>query len=189
MSVIFQLFCAEDLQQLTYAQLQELKTAVVNALEGGTPSQTLAQDSTSYHPRVPQPLTLQISLNTTPSEDTPPQVKEALNNRFHEVSHQLTSLRLKLPQQNFDFEALRSQRNNTASTEEDLILQWAISCEVNNFEFYKRLLDASKAAYEWFFREKGQRPKGPDSLYSPFNPLHPLYKLLYDLSKPELPPT
>jgi hypothetical protein len=186
MSVIFQLFCAEDLQQLTYLQLQELKTAVVNALEGDTPDNTLAQNYASYHLRAPQPLSLQISLNTTPSPDTPPQVREAFNKRFHEVSHQLTSPRLKLPQQHFNFQALLSQRNNTASAEEALILEWAISCEVNNFEFYKRLLRARKEAYEWFFKEKGQRPKGPDSPYSPFNPLHPLYNLFYGLSKPEL---
>jgi hypothetical protein len=186
MSVIFQLFCAEDLQQLTFLQLQELKTAVVNALEGDTPGNTPPQDHARYPLRVPQPLSLQISLNTTPDPDTPPQVREALNKRFHEVSHQLTSPHLKPSPQRFNFQALLSQRNNTVSAEEALILEWAISCEVNNFKFYKRLLDARKAAYEWFFKEQGQRPKGPDSPYSPFNPLHPLYSLFYGLSKPEL---
>ena len=114
------------------------------------------------------------------------QVREALNKRFHEVSRQFTSPHLKPSPQRFNFQALLSQRNNTVSAEEALILEWAISCEVNNFKFYKRLLDARKAAYEWFFKEQGQRPKGPDSPYSPFNPLHPLYSLFYGLSKPEL---
>jgi hypothetical protein len=190
MTVIFQLFCAEDLQKLTYPQLQVLRKTVMDALAEGHTGTTPSQTYGSQLPTGPRPLSLETSPDTTPPPGTPPQVMEALSNRFHEVSHQLTSPQLHPPQPNFDFQHLLGRRNGIASAAEDLILRWAISCEVNNFKFYNRLLHVRKKAYEWFFKEtQGQRPKGPDSLYSPFNPLHPLYNLFYGVSKPELPPT
>jgi hypothetical protein len=190
MTVIFQLFCAEDLQKLTHPQLEDLKKTVMDALAEDHTSTTPSQGYGSQNPRVPRPLVLETTQDTTPPPGTPPQLREALSHRFHEVSHQLMSPQLHAPQQNFNFQHLLDQRNGIASAEENLILQWAISCEVNNFKFYNRLLHVRKKAYEWFFKAtQGQRPKGPDSLYSPFNPLHPLYNLFYGVSKPELPPT
>jgi|SRR6266540_1866427 hypothetical protein len=184
MSVIFQLFCAEDLQKLEREELLDLKNKVMEALkdingkaiEGNPPA-----------------LSLKISDKTDLPDNAPQKVNEALNKRFHEVSHQIKSPPLKELEKPFRFGALRDERNSTyTQRKEDLILEWSISCEVNNFEFYYPLLEAKKAAYAFFAKamiDKGEttpegqplRPKGPDSPYSPFNPRHPLYRLFYDL--------
>jgi len=189
MSVIFQLFGAEDLQKLEYDELQELKRKITEAL---TPPGQAALGG-------PLALSLKLSPKTKPDPDTPPRVKEALNKRFHEVSHQLKTPPPNPSQQIFDFDALIDQRNAKATQgKEDLILEWAITCEVNNFEFYNSLLKAKKVADDFFkeaMERRGEkvperlRPKGPDSLYSPFNPRHPLYNIFYDLSKPASNPT
>lgn len=173
MSVIFQLFCAEDLQRLDYQELEDLRQTIIKAL-GNT-----------------QTLSLKLTKKPQPDADTPPRVQEELNKRFHEVSHQLKSPQLNRPQPNFNFNARLEQRNAKATQDkEDLILEWALTCEVNHYEFYNALLQAKKAAYDFFekaMQAKGEvvperlRPKGPDSPYSPFNPRHPLSKLFYDL--------
>ena len=111
-------------------------------------------------------------------------------------SHQLKSPQLKpshqpkQPQEIFPFDTLKDE-NKTLSREEEEILQWAITCEVNNFDFYYPLLLAKIAAYKYFkevttdpTHPEGLTPKGPDSPYSPFNPRHPLYNLFYNLTKP-----
>jgi hypothetical protein len=56
---------------------------------------------------------------------------------------------------------------------------------VNNYEFYNILARVRNEAYGFFLARTGQRPKGPDSLYSPFNPLHPLYRLFIDAQQVE----
>lgn len=177
MSVIFQLFCAEDLQQLDDKQLDMLRETVKDALKAKTSRRGCSQELQ---------LSLQLTPNTAPGPDMPQQVQEALDKRFHEVSDQLAALRRKAPRPVFNFAQLLSKPRQAEDPAEAKILKWAISCEINNFEFYKALLDARKAAYEWFFQQtQGKRPKGSDSPYSPFNPLHPLYSLLSDLDEPD----
>lgn len=185
MSVIFQLFCAEDLQKFDYKELEDLRQTVITAL------------------RSAEPLCLNLTEKPEPDPGTPPRVHEALNKRFDEVSHQLKSPQLNPSQRTFAFNAHIQQRNAKATQDkEDLILNWAITCEVNNFEFYSPLLQAKKAAYDFFEQKikakmaaRGEpvpdrvRPIGPDSPYSPFNPRHPLYGLFYDLSQPKPDPT
>ena len=110
--------------------------------------------------------------------DAPAGVIVALKQRFDEVSQQLKSPPVDASP--FNFDALtRRHFNGPDSNEkekETLILEWAISCEVNNFEFYDLLRRARDVAYQKFEEwTEGQRPKGPDSVYSPFNPFHPLY--------------
>ena len=178
MSVIFQLFCAEDLQKLTYDQLQELRSTVAQALRKHTTGQAHGEHRPS--------LCLGIVDKTTPPPDTPAPIHEALNKRFYEVSHQLKSPHLHSSRQLFDFQKLLHQRNSDLTQKkEDMILEWAISCEVNNYEFYNTLARVRNEAYSFFLNKTGQRPKGPDTLYSPFNPLHPLYNLFYGSSNPE----
>jgi hypothetical protein len=184
MSVIFQLFGAEDLQKLDYDELLELKRSITEALT--PPGQATRGE--------PLALSLPLSPKTQPDSDPPSRVKEALNKRFHEVSHQLKTPPPNPLQPTFDFAALIAQRNAKATQDkENMLLEWAITCEVNNFEFYNSLLKAKKKADEFFaaaMKKRGEtvperlRPKGPDSLYSPFNPRHPLYNIFYDLSKP-----
>jgi len=184
MSVIFQLFCAEDLQKLEEKELNDLLKEVRDALKDIN-GQAITGN--------PKALSLKVSRKTDLSPNAPQKVNEALNKRFHEVSHQLKSPPLKELEKSFRFGELRAERNSTdTQRKEDMILEWSISCEVNNFEFYYPLLEAKKAAYAFFAKamiDKGEmtpegqplRPKGPDSPYSPFNPRHPLYRLFYDL--------
>ena len=52
----------------------------------------------------------------------------------------------------------------------ELILQWAMAYEVTNYNFYNAL-ESIKGQVQAHFRQlTGQRPEGPDSRYSPFNP-------------------
>jgi hypothetical protein len=122
-----------------------------------------------------------------PFKIIPPQVIEAIQRRFNEVSRQLES---PLPSDLSGSPRIdpsqpivgQARPRDLYGQQEQEILQWAISCEVNNFNFYYPLLLIKEKAYKLFSeRTNGQRPKGPDSRYSPFHPLHPLYDLLSDL--------
>jgi hypothetical protein len=183
MTVIFQLFCVEDLKKLTFDELTELRAVVADAL-GLTKSAT---------GQAPSPLCLGVTDKTQPDSEPPPEIIKALHKRFDEVAHQLKSPQPNPSGQNFNFRE-RNQQRNTPSSEENMILEWAISCEVNNFEFYNPLLKAKEAAYRFFeekvkahMRARGEispekiQPIGPDSLYSPFNRRHPLSYLFYNL--------
>lgn len=200
MSIIFQLFNAEDLQKLSYDELQDLRKIIIKAL---APNPDKPPDNL-------EPLKLNLTPKTRIDENSPPELRpppkwvdEALLKRFYEVSHQLKTPPLNQPQQAFDFDELITERKDPKNqTKEELILNWAISCEVNHMEFYNSLLKAREAAYGFFeerikakeLQAKGVAPKevrikDPDSAYSPFNPRHPLQKLFYDLSKsPPTPP-
>jgi hypothetical protein len=183
MTVIFQLFCVEDLKKLTNDELTELRQVVANAL-GLTKSAT---------GQTPSPLCLGVTDKTEPNAGAPQEIIKALHKRFDEVAHQLKSPSPSPSGQNFNFRE-RNQQRNTPSSQENTILEWAISCEVNNYDFYIPLLRAKEAAYR-FFEEKVRahmqargetppdkiRPIGPDSLYSPFNRRHPLSYLFYNL--------
>jgi hypothetical protein len=131
-----------------------------------------------------RPLQLGVKDKTFLPPYAPQKIKKALDERFREVSQQLNSA---LSSEDFDFE---TRFNNTFSIQQDseeikqkrLISEWAISCEVNNFEFYYPLLYIKEKAYNKFYDlTNGKRPKGPDSIYSPLNPHHPLYYLFSDL--------
>ena len=195
MSVIFQLFRADDLKMLSMDQLDELKKQIRTALKAaqqalqpyagslGSPSQQKppSEDTSS------EPLCLKIVNKPDPSPNTPreirPALDRALDKRFDEVSQQLKSTPLRSAS---DFNArLRRVHLNQPDSEEQakekMILEWAMSCEVNNFEFYYPLWSAKTVAYDFFYRETGQRPKDPDSPYSPFNPGHPFYNFFYGL--------
>ena len=202
MSIIFQLFSAEDLQKLEEPELLELSRAIRAALN----------DPINRLPIKDGKLHLNLRPKVAPNEDSPaglnPQpkwVEEVLLKRFHEISHQLKTPPLDLSQQPFNFEKLFEERNDpkTQSTEK-LILNWAITCELNHLEFYFILLVA-KQAVDKFFEDKAHvsikrklltleqqkneatekvRFKDPDSVYSPFNPRHPGYKQYFDLFRP-----
>jgi len=170
MTVIFQLFCVEDLQRLSEAQLTILRDTITDALNLKTNPPGRTADGA---PALP----LEVIDHTELPASAPPEIRDALKKRFEEVSQQLKAPPRDLSP--FDFEALKRRHFNERNTEErnkeTEILQWAISCEVNNFKFYDQLLRAREKAYQKFYELTQQRPKGPDSPYSPFNPLHPLY--------------
>jgi hypothetical protein len=192
MSVIFQLFNAEDLQKLEGKDLETLRSIVIKALDQDdrealkrivTDALNEEQAQTAPLPDH-RPLELNLAPKCEPDKTPPPQINEALNKRFHDVSQQLKSLSL---QSSFDFDKLTHRHFNDQANDdeqrkkEETILLWAISCEVNNYEFYAKLRNARIATHDFFYRKTGQRPKGPDSPYSPFHPGHPLYSLLYGL--------
>lgn len=199
MSVIFQLFRADDLKMLSRNQLDELKEKINDALKeaqqafqsyAGSPEDPSQKKSPSEE-SLPEPLRLNISHKPDPSQNTPPQIRgaldRALDKRFHKVSQQLKSTQLRSVS-NFNARFSRVHLNQPDSEEqakEEMILGWAMSCEVNNFEFYYPLWYAKKKAYDFFYEKTGQEPKGPDSPYSPFNPDHPFSNFFYGLPEPE----
>jgi hypothetical protein len=191
MTVIFQLFCVEDLKRLGEDGRQELRTIIRKHLPA--PPAPPRGSTASRRPRETSKLTLEASRNTRLhfGEETPPQILKAIEKRYDEVSEQLKS---PLPEGPADASNLDPKRDllpqltnpppklgslNPAAEKE--IVEWAISCEVNNYNFYYPLLEIKEEAYAMFERRTNQRPKGPDSLYSPFNPLHPLYDLFSEL--------
>jgi len=195
MSVIFQLFRADDLKMLSMGKLNELKKMIGTALKEA--QQELQPDAkrpeSSYQPKSPsedppsEPLRLNIVDKPDPSPNIPAPIRgaleRALDKRFNEVSQQLKSVPL---QSASDFNARLSrihlnQPDSEEQAKEKMILQWAMSCEVNNFEFYYPLWHAKTVAYNFFYQETGQRPKDPDSPYSPFNPGHPFSNFFYGL--------
>jgi hypothetical protein len=205
MSIIFQLFSAEDLQKLDIEELKGLRDEIKKALEEAG---MVIDDK----------LHLNLKEKVKPDENSPfdqnspPEwVREALLKRFNEVSHQLKTPPISPSQQAFNFDALIAQRKSQETQDkEELILNWAISCELNHIEFYFPLLKAREAAYKYFednprikeklqIKEKPQakvvvvpkevRTKEPDSAYSPFNPRHPLYRQYDDISKSAPEPT
>ena len=123
--------------------------------------------------------------------------------RFYEVSHQLKTPPRDPSQPPFDFQTLINERKSAGTQEkEELILNWAISCELNHIEFYYALVVARKGVDNFYTKYPDAkrkllteaqrrakdptlekvRAKDPDSAYSPFNPRHPLYRQYYDAS-------
>jgi hypothetical protein len=197
MSIIFQLFSAEDLRKLNKDDLEHLRNEILEALQDAG---VLKADGKLH---------LNLREKVKPDAETPPGlnpqsswVEEALLKRFYEVSHQLKTPPRDSSQQPFNFQDLINNRNNTV--EEVTILNWAISCELNHLEFYYALLAARKGVDNFYERypdakaklltdEQRQetkditlekvRAKDPDSAYSPFNPRHPLYRQYDDASR------
>jgi hypothetical protein len=198
MSIIFQLFSAEDLQKLDKDELEALRNEI---------GEVLANAGLSKEGKLHLNLGPKLEPDGESPSDLHPQpkwVQEALLKRFYEVSHQLKTPPLDLSQQSFDFYNLIRQRNNAnTQTKEELILNWAISCELNHIEFYYALLKAREGVNKFYEKNpdakkklltKEQllaryvplqevRTKEPDSAYSPFNPRHPLYRQYYEISR------
>jgi hypothetical protein len=197
MSIIFQLFSAEDLQKLDVDELTALRNEIGEVLTNAG----LAKEG-----KVHLNLTPKVAPDAESPNDLRPQpkwVQEALLKRYYEVSHQLKTPPLDLSQQSFDFAGLIRQRNDSKNqAKEELILNWAISCELNHIEFYFTLLKAKEGVENFFAKyprakakllteEQRQainvaaekvRLKEPDSVYSPFNPRHPGYRQYSDVS-------
>jgi hypothetical protein len=196
MSIIFQLFSAEDLQKLDVDELTALRNEI---------GEVLTNTGLAKAGKVHLNLTPKVAPNAESPSDLrsqPKWVQEALLKRYYEVSHQLKTPPRDLSQQSFDFADLIRQRNDTKNqTKEELILNWAISCELNHIEFYFTLLKAKEGVENFFAKyptakakllteEQQQsinvaaekvRLKEPDSVYSPFNPRHPGYRQYSDV--------
>jgi hypothetical protein len=175
MTVIFQLFCVDDLRRLFDAGARQ---ALVDIIRQHIPDRQLILKAT----------------NNTSLEhpvETPDQIPAAILKRFDEVSEQLQSPLAKDPSDTPQFvlqqpllqQFIDARRKLAPLSEEDqnTILQWAISCEVNHYNFYHPLLKIKEQAYALFREKTGQLPKGPDSYYALFNPLNPHYDLFAEL--------
>jgi hypothetical protein len=192
MTVIFQLFCADDLKMLGDKGREELRDIILKVLDPDAAQMPTAQMPTS---RKPLELSTENNTRLKISKDTPRQAIEpvlsAIKKRFDEVSQEVESTLPSNPSSSRELRPsedllpqLRSMQQRTAipsAQAKQEILEWAISCEVNNFNFYYPLLLIKEKAYRKFFERTGQRPKGPNSLYSPFHPRHPLYESFSDL--------
>ena len=102
-----------------------------------------------------------------------------LKKRLNDVRQQLLDSRESAPYDQESFKKAIEQQSETdkrdkLNEKEELILQWAVSCERNFLEFYAPLRRARDVAHEYFLEKTGQRPEGPDSSYSPFSSDHPL---------------
>jgi hypothetical protein len=174
MSIIFQLFSADDLKVLQPDKFEELTGAILGELRK-SPSQVRQVLGVDRSPRLMIP------------QDTPQQLKDALRRRIHQVFQQLTSRpprnpsRALEPARAIDEQLFEPDELAMLDAQKRLILQWAIHCEVayleRSFEQYKALKDWKDRYHTEFSRiMNGQRPKGPDTNYSPFNPGSPLYR-------------
>ena len=256
MSIIFQLFSAEDLKKLDVEDLHHLREEVLRALGRSKPfiqnsdggkrdelNSTLLslrrintilnninlQDSETDIQNCPpnqvndrlaelkkrvteiqeslDDLTGRLYLNLTEKTafdagDTIKDEKRSkgmLRKRFNEVAHQLDA-----SSQDFNYQNLINGPVYPKETREELILRWAISCELNHIVFYERL-DKVKETADKFLgdmlvnKEQERNPskqfqepeitkirtlKPSDSIYSPYNPRHPLYRQ-YNVKAPE----
>jgi hypothetical protein len=217
MSVIFQLFCAEDLKQLTEEQVRDLRDRIGRAVQNShdpTLKASLVLSGLIQGEHMPQLLPRtsyqgsrpRRSVNIAPGDVTfiPQKIIEQLRKRLREVFQQLTS---ELP--SGQSSAPTAQPRTPAEvlyqllSQEDLeklerkagpqgydILAWALTCEIANFKTFEALQSIKKQAEEifmQFMKDQGkgeQRPKGPDTLYSPFYPLSPLYGFDYQPPNP-----
>jgi hypothetical protein len=215
MSIMFQLFSAEDLRKLTSEQYQELRDIVVRAVNYSRDTslkaaQTIAERLQTRHlprpqaPIVPAPQGI-TGRRRRPAPDTPAAqsaagsveiedqdidflpdtAKEVLQQRVKEVFQQLTGIQprgLAVPP------AGRTPRIEDLLDPTDLInlenrsggngrrvLESALTCELANLKTFEALKQVKQEADLAFIRlTGGQRPKGPDLLYSPFHQLSPL---------------
>jgi hypothetical protein len=174
MTVIFQLFCVDDLRRLFEAGARQ---ALIDIIQQHLPDRQLILKATN-------------DTKLEPPAEIPDQIPAAIQKRFDEVSEQLQSPLPKSPsdtplvlEQPLLQQLIAARRKLTPLSEEDqhTILQWAISCEVNHYNFYHPLLKIKEQAYALFKDKTGQLPKGPDSYYALFNPLNPLYDLFAEL--------
>jgi hypothetical protein len=219
MSIIFQLFCAEDLKQLTTEQVEELKEKIGQAVRStdDAPLKTslrLSQLIQNEHMqrllslgpylKATRPPSRAVNITQADVTSIPQKTIELLRKRLREVFQQLTS-ELPSGQSSSPTPQPRTPTDiiNQCLSQEDLatlerkagpqgyeILAWALTCEIANFKTIETLQSIKKQAEELFMqfmKEQGkgeQRPKGPDTLYSPFYPLSPLYGFDYLLSNP-----
>lgn len=198
MTVIFQLFCVEDLELLGDEGCNELHKFIKGAINdyrnkyarNGTEN-PFALSTADQHIS-PKPTGSEHRSVADSPKNVPLNMPEMLQNRLDRVSQQLDAIitrdppdtrSLKQPHDADLIDQLITQRNNRRLSKDGKkqIVRWALGCEINYFNFYHPLLFIKQKAYRWFEGKTDQRPKGPDSRYSPFHPEHPLYRDLENI--------
>jgi hypothetical protein len=168
MSIIFQLFSAEDLKSLDPTKLEALREVVRAHFNSrlDTTLNTKLNDSSRITPQViagiwERARNVYQQLKNAPLSPTPP-----------------SSLNLSQPL----FPQFFPLAGSNLTPYEREILEMAISCEITNFNYYDHLQTLKEFVYDKFDdltatpgqSGTGQRPRGPDTFYSPFNPESPL---------------
>jgi hypothetical protein len=182
MSIIFQLFSAENLKDLTRDELDSLKKTVNDAVDNCREPLLKASLESSRQ------LSARIEsyFNSKTPQDIP-EVLDTLKRRAQEVFRQLTSVPAQSPGAGFslsktptifnqllsqeDFDTLDKKLPYTGRT----ILEWAIICEMANLMSYDALQGIQEDAARIVRKPRGPRLKDPDSVYSLFNELSPSY--------------
>jgi hypothetical protein len=207
MSVIFHLFCAEDLKQLTLAQLEELRDIIRQEVENSQDPtlevslaiSRLIQDkymqklllSTSSMPAATYSPPRAVYISQENAIEISQRAIDTLRKRVYEVFYQLTSQLPSGPSSPLDSPKLTTDElldqllspadyeklAATAGPTGGVILAWALTYELANFKSYEALERVKQRAEEAFIRLTGLRPKGPDSPSSPF---YPLFRLTED---------
>ena len=203
MSVIFQLFHAEDLKQLTPAQLEELKQIIKQAVKDSQDTLLNASLAISnlIHRRHMQKLLPEYSYPTIGSPPSTVNISQwsttdfqqrALNKlteRVREVFHQLTGAwptgpsgqprSPTLPPEEL-LNQLLSQADldtlaATAGPTGHKILAWALTCELANFKTYEAFERVKERAEETFIRLMKEQGKGEQRPKGPDTPYSPFY--------------
>jgi hypothetical protein len=184
MSIIFQLFNAEDLKKLTSNDLEQLKNIVRDRVVNGPFPDAVLKASLGNSDN------LESELQASPPPDYGRQVINTLRRRASDIFRQLMERDPSNQPDSFVdaasiFDQLLSQKdfsdlNNQLPVTGRKILLWAIVCELANLKSYIAMEDIQRQARteisppKVYQGEEEQRLKDPDSAYSPFNPLSPV---------------
>jgi hypothetical protein len=179
MSIIFQLFRADYLNQLDPNALNTLKQTAKQAFDRAQFVDTTRNTTLRASPLIEQRVIDQVLAN----------IQERARAVFQQLQPQPPPpnvppgpLNLALPL----FPQLFSPGDLSRLSPHQLdILEMAISCEVTNFNGYVHLLTVKEQVDQTMMPllPKGLRPPNPDTIYSPLNPANPLYAL-YNPSSP-----
>jgi hypothetical protein len=186
MAIISQLFSPQDLKVLIEEAPGQLNAlaATITANIPTSPTNRLTTFTSDM---------LQLPQNVSP--DLSARVTQALRNRAWDVFKQLTSstasnptnANLDLSQKIFP-QLFIPGALNELNTEQQIILEWAINCEVATLNLYLDLyafLQPIKQAADQKFRDlTGFSPGDTDVRYSPFHPLNPFHDIFYPASNP-----
>jgi hypothetical protein len=191
MSIIFQLFNAEDLKKLSNDQLDRLRDTVRRMVNNPSTDDILKASLNNSD-------LLEKELGDSPPPDYASQVIDTLRKRASDIFRQLIPDPLpgqpspQLPpftDQASIFNQLLT-RKDFSDLDDQLpvtgrkIVLWAIVCELANFKSYRTMEEIQLQArteispptvYQGGQDEEERRFKDPDSAYSSFNPLSPVY--------------
>jgi hypothetical protein len=187
MSIIFQLFNAENLKNLSNEQLDQLLDSIIHKVDDSTNNVLRASMASAKQ--------IENELRKNPPPDYAAEVIDMLRKRAHEVFQQLISQPSSNQPGPFnraasmfdqllsaeDFERLNLDTQLSGARRK--ILLWAITCELDNLNSYRTLQRIQEEARTEIHDPKQtvdqvegqQRFKDPDSVYSPFNPRSPVY--------------
>jgi hypothetical protein len=214
MSVIFQLFCAEDLKQLTEPQLTELKRIVGDEvrrtedtlLESSQMISRHIQDSHMQKLRL-LPSSPRRAVNISQARAIARAIAipgggiDVLRKRVHEVFEQLTGQRPSGPSSSPVSPAQTlgqlldqllspedfSELKNRVGDKGPEILAWALTCELANYKTYEafeQIKQKADEAFMNFMQANGRGAQRPIGPDTPYSPFYPGSALYHYRSGP-----